>query len=126
MSKKGRGDALPKDMLEPVADHPLASTTGRSASRAQRKPRAAPPKTRAGDGRRVSPTSFRPRNVAAGGRRPAADLVDVAPVRKTVYVRPDHLEHLDAIVAERQHAGRRCDFSQLVREALDKAFPPGR
>lgn len=121
-----RRDALPKDLLDPVPDHPLSSTVGRGAERRRAAAAAQLHHAAGAGGRRLSPTQFRPRNAAAGGRRPAADLLDVAPVRKTVYVAPDQLERLDAIVLERQGAGRRSDFSQLVREAIDKAFPPKR
>jgi hypothetical protein len=60
----------------------------------------------------------------AGGRRPAADLEDVAPVRMTAYLRPDQVLRLRAEVRKRQAKGKRADLSALLRELIDATYPP--
>ena len=69
-------------------------------------------------GRRLAPTpqaAYGPR----GGRMPAPDLHYAAPVRKTLYLRSEHVHALQQVVFERLQAGWRSDVSMLVREILD-------
>jgi hypothetical protein len=60
------------------------------------------------------------------GRRPAPDLGGLAPVRLTAYLRPDQYLALRKAAARRLAAGERCDVSQILRELVDKAYPPPR
>lgn len=60
----------------------------------------------------------------AGGRRPATDLLDVAPVRLTAYLTPAQVKLLRKEVARRQAKGKRSDLSMLIREAIDAKFAP--
>jgi hypothetical protein len=71
----------------------------------------------------MSIQSLGPRGYIAGGRRGAPDLVDVPPVRMTIYFAPDQLQRLRAEVIERQKQGRRADVSMLVREAVEQIYP---
>lgn len=71
-------------------------------------------------GRRLTPSSaLAPRGYTAGGRPPAADLGQTAPVRLTAYLRPDQVESLRHEAFARQSAGQRSDVSSLIREAVD-------
>lgn len=60
----------------------------------------------------------------AGGRRPASDLLDVAPVRMTAYLTPVQVKLLRKEVARRVAKGKRADLSMLIREAIDAKFAP--
>lgn len=60
----------------------------------------------------------------AGGRRPASDLLDVAPVRMTAYLTPAQVKLLRKEVARRVAKGKRADLSMLIREAIDAKFAP--
>jgi hypothetical protein len=61
-----------------------------------------------------------PRGYRAGGRKAAADVAEVVPVRMTAYVRPEQLKALRFEVVRRQSRGIRADLSAVVREALDR------
>jgi len=75
-------------------------------------------------GRRLTPASaLGPAGYAAGGRRPAGDLLDVPPVRVTAYLTPDQLARLRAEALQRQRRGLRADVSALIREAIDAHLP---
>lgn len=69
--------------------------------------------------RQTAAASLAPRPYTSGGPRPAADLLDVAPVRFSTYLRPAQLELLRQEAGVRQQQGKRVDVSLLVREAVD-------
>ena len=74
-------------------------------------------------GRRITRTSeLGEPGYKAGGRRPATDLLDVAPVRLTAYLTPSQVKLLRKEVARRQAKGKRSDLSMLIREAIDAKF----
>src|SRR5690349_14368822 len=50
-----------------------------------------------------------PRGYRAGGRKAAADVAEVVPVRMTAYVRPEQLKALRLEVVRRQNRGVRAD-----------------
>lgn len=119
--RKGRRDTLPMSLLNP---DPLASTTPRRGKKGSppKPPRALAVKEKPAR-RLVRVEELGPRGYVAGGRRPAADLMDVAPVKVTAYLAPEQLERLRELVIDRQRSGRRADVSMLLREAIEKAFP---
>lgn len=78
------------------------------------------PADKANSGRRATPRdSLELPRRRAGGRPPAADLINEPPVRQNLYLRPAQLKALVAEVQRRTEAGQRSDLSRLVREILD-------
>ena len=119
---------LPFDPLTPTTK-PKArrgrkppATTKPKASRRPPRPKARP--TPPATGRRVVRTTALADPARPVGRRPAADLGGLAPVRLTAYLRPDQYLTLRKAAALRLAKGERCDVSQILRELVDEAFPP--
>lgn len=69
--------------------------------------------------RQTAAAALDPRPYTSGGPRPAADLLDVAPVRFSAYLRPAQLLLLRQEAGARQQKGHRVDVSLLLREAVD-------
>lgn len=54
-----------------------------------------------------------------GGRPPSDDLNGVAPVRLTIYLRPEQVRLLRCEVYHRHEQGMKADVSMVMREAVD-------
>ena len=122
---------LPFDPLTPTTKpkarrgrKPPATTKPKASRRPPRPTPTKPLPTASPTGRRVVRTTALADPARPVGRRPAADLGGLAPVRLTAYLRPDQYLTLRKAAALRLAKGERCDVSQILRELVDEAFPP--